>query len=258
MERSGMNIIRLKMPEPKRFKAFTVSEYRDLLVIRNEIQSNAADEKQIFEEMLEELYPDYTMMEREYIFINVLLASIGKDKIEAVFNCPKCKRKSNMLLNLRQQPLGTPTLKVSNITIKFKYPDKRYDLAELFFKCVDTVNDGENTYEWSKLTKADKDAVVDLISYETFKELASQLLMIDTYQTVTCCTKHEIKYNDALSLFKVILNPTEIFQFYRINHVLAKHDYSIGDLMNMMPFERSLVLTLVEKDVKNKQNQNKG
>ena len=245
-----MDIIRIKLPEPKRFAPFKVADYRDLLIIRNEIKANEEDEQQIFNELLEDLYPEYNVLLREFIFINVLLSSLGKSTVEVEFVCPVCKAKKKALLHLQQKPLAKPTITIDNITITFNYPDKKYSPVDMFLNTIDTVSDGESVFKWVDLSDEDKDAVIELVTFKDLESIIDKLGMIHTFQKITCCKTHDVKYTDALSIFKLVINPDDIFLFYRINHALVKSDYSIRDIMSMLPVERTIALSLVEKDLK--------
>lgn len=247
-----MNIIRVKLPSGTvRFKPFTVEEYRNLLLIRNEMKSTPQEKQEILDGLLEELYPEYSVFEREYIFLNVFLGSIGKTAINTQFTCPCCENKTRMVLRLAQPPLRNPELQVNNITFKFKLPERPDEPDVLFNKTIDRIYDGENEYPWSDLADY-HEQLVDMISFDDFAKLSSQFCSVYVNQTVTCCKKHVIKFTRLLDLFEILLNPDEIFNFYRINRALVRNEYSLTDIMQMLPIERSIALTLVEKEIKDK------
>lgn len=247
-----MNIIRVKLPDGvKRFKPLTVSDYRDLLLIRNEMKSNPEERQEILDQMLEELYPEYAKFEREYIFLCVLIASIGKSKIPLSFECPSCHKDVKFLLDIHQQPLTKPELKINNITFKFRLPTEHAEPDVLFRETIDEVSDGESTYKWKDIPEYHS-TLIDMISFNDFEQLTKQFSPIKVDRTVTCCKQHVIKYNRLLELFELLVDPNEIFTFYRINRVLAKHQYQLADVMNMFPVERSIALTLIEKEMKEK------
>ena len=60
--------------------------------------------------------------------------------------------------------------------------------------------------------------------------------------------KYVKKYTDIVDVFKLLVNPDEIFTFYQINHTLVKSNYSLNSIMKMIPAERGFVLKLIEKD----------
>ncbi|APU01981.1 baseplate protein [Aeromonas phage L9-6] len=247
-----MNIIRVKLPGgTKRFKPFTVSEYRDLLLVRNEMRSNPKERQEILDELLAEMFPEYTPFEREYIFLNVYIGSMGKALVDATFKCPKCGSTHRIRLKLTQEPMKAPELTVNNITFKFKMPEKSEAPDVLFNKTIDNISDGENEYNWSDLVDQ-HDELIDMISYEEFVELSKSFRSIKVSQKIQCCVEHDLSFDNMLELFEVLLNPDEIFNFYKINRALVKYDYSLDDVMSMMPVERSIVLSLVEKELKEK------
>lgn len=246
-----MNIIRVKMPDgAKRFKPFTVSQYRDFLLTSTDIKNNPKDEQIILDELLEELYPDVDPVFREYVFLNVFISSIGKTKIPLVFSCPECKKERKLLLNLEQKALEPIVINVAGLSIKFKYIIPSDDYAKTFIESIVSVSDGNVEYQWCELTEDVKESIIDSISFQEFETVVRRMNTILIDQKITCCQTHEIRYNRLLPIFKLMLNPDELFTFYRINHLLTKSNYSFGDLMNMLPVERNIALTLVEKELK--------
>lgn len=247
-----MNIVRVKLPSGiKRFKPFTVSEYRDMLLIRNEMKTNPDERQDILDQMLEELYPEFDKFEREYIFLCVFIASIGKSKIPLSFECPHCHKEVKFVLDINQDPLKSPEIRVNNITFKFRLPSEYAEPDVLFQQTIEEVSDGEATYKWKDIPEYHS-ALIDMISFDDFSNLTKQFCPIRVERTITCCKTHEIRYTRLLELFELLVDPNEIFTFYRINRVLTKHNYQLSDVMNMFPVERSIALTLIEKEMKEK------
>lgn len=250
-----MNIIRIKLPDGvQRFKPFTVKDYRDFLLVSTEIKMNPSEEQIILDELLEEIYPDVDPAFREYIFLNVFTSSLGKTRVPLCFTCPTCKKERKMLLNLQVEALKPIVLETAGLKIKFKYVKPSTDYAKTFLEAIESVSDGINEYVWSELPEDVRDQVIDSISFSEFEEVVKQMHTIKIEQKIKCCETHDLRYVGLLPLFKLLLNPDELFIFYRINHLLAKSNYSIGDVMNMLPVERGIALTLVEKDVKEANN----
>lgn len=248
-----MNIIRIKLPRgTRRFKPITVSEYRDLLLIRNEMRSKPEEKTEIFSELLEEMFPEYTPFEREHIFLVVYSGSLGKSLVDATFTCPICKSTHNMRLKLTQDPLKTPELTVNNITFKFRMPDSTGSPDELFNNTIDRIYDGQAEYYWDELDEEQHEQLIDLISFDEFTELSKAFKPISVNQKISCCKDYDISFDNMIDLFEVLVNPEEIFNFYKINRALVRHDYSLTDIMGMLPIERSIVLSLVEKELKEK------
>lgn len=245
-----MNIIRVRLPEgTKRFKPFTVADYRDFLLIRNDLVTNKAEEQEIVDELLEELYPNFTPAERFYIFVKVFTSSIGKSKMPIVFTCPTCGQEHKMILDLALPNMETPTVTIDNLTLTFNYPDViTDDYQKLFTDTISTVSDGENTYKWSDLGIEEKNAVIDMVTFDVFEQIVKKLHPVYISRKFKCCDTHEMVYKDILSVFKLLLNPDEIFLFYRINRVLTRSEYSLQDIMQMLPVERQIALSLIEKE----------
>lgn len=252
----NMNIIRIKMPYGvRRFEPFNVSQYRDFLLVSSDMKTNPNEEQTILDELLEELYPDVESVFREYVFLNVFTSSIGKTKIPLVFSCPDCGKEKKMLLNLAQKALQPISLEAGGLTINFKYVVPSDDFAQTFIDSIFSVSDGDNEFLWEELEDDVKENVIDSISFREFETVIQKMYTICVDHKVSCCNSHRIFYNRLLPIFKLILNPDELFTYYRINHLLTKSNYSFGDVMNMLPVERNIALTLVEKDLK-EANQN--
>ena len=250
-----MNIIRIKLPDGvQRFKPFTVKDYRDFLLVSTEIKMNPSEEQIILDELLEEIYPDVDPAFREYIFLNVFTSSLGKTRVPLCFTCPTCKKERKMFLNLQVEALRPIVLETAGLKITFKYVKPSSDYAKTFLEAIERVSDGVNDYAWSELPEEVREQVIDSISFAEFEEVVKQMHTIKIEQKIKCCESHDLRYVGLLPLFKLLLNPDELFLFYRINHLLSRSNYSVGDIMNMLPAERGIVLSLVERDVKEANN----
>lgn len=250
------NLLRIKLPEGvQRFRMFSVQDYRDFILIRKDIEDNP-EEQEIFDEMLEELYPEQDKSYRGYLFINALTSSLAKKVIPIEYVCPNCKGDVQVGLNMRLPSLQTPIIETAGLRITFKYPSKEYeDPAKKFYDCIYKVADDTNEYLWSDLSEEDKDQVINAITYVSFQEAIQKISPVMIKQDVRCRKCGHVKTiirDSALDVFKLLLSPDEIIIFYRINRILTRAGYSNADLMSMLPLERSIALSLVEKEnVKN-------
>lgn len=245
------NIIRVKLPDGvHRFKPFTVADYRDFLLIRNDIVTNLEEQTEIVDELLEELYPSYDAGVRGYIFMKVLTSSIGKTLLPLQYECRQCGKKHRIMLNLSSKELKKPTIEVDNIKLNFKYPHKiTDDYADVFLKSIDSIEHEGQEYKWASLDEDTKTQIVDVITYDKFEEILTKLRSININQTIRCCKNTELQIHSPLDLFKLMFSPDEIFIFYRTNRLLNKSEYAMSDIMNMMPIERNIALGLLEKEV---------
>lgn len=158
------------------------------------------------------------------------------------------------MLNLAIPALQPIVLETAGLKIKFKYVKPSNDYAKTFLEAIESVSDGDNAYAWDELPEDVRDQVIDTISFAEFENVVKKMHTILIEQKIKCCDTHELRYTDLLGLYKLILNPDELFTFYRISHLLVKNNYSFGDLMNMILVERNIALSLVEKDVKEANN----
>lgn len=247
------NIVRCVLPDGvHRYKPFTVEDYRDFLLIRNDMTSKAPDEqKKILDETIEEYFPDIPASWRPYAFLQVFTSSIGKTKIPISYECDKCKNKKRVLFNIQQKDLINPVIEVAGIKIQFRFPENDSgDLISLVNDNIYSVTDSDSTYLWSDLSDSDKLAVIDAIDAESFEKIIKSMKPIYFELKLGCCSLRTITYTDILDLFKLLIHPDEVFTFYQINHVLVKNNYDLSSVMKMIPVERSIALSLIEKDVK--------
>lgn len=247
------NIIRCVLPDGvHRFKPFTVADYRDFLLIRNDLRTKSPEEqKQVLDEMLEDYFSEYPVVFRPYMFMKVFTGSIGKTKIPVSFVCPKCEKEKSTLFDLSQADLKKPEFEIAGIKIFFKFPEREYeDKAEMIYDCIHEIEHNGNLYKWSSLDKEDQLQVIDAIDFSTFEQIYTQLTPMRFTLRMKCCELRTNIYDDILSVFKLLLNPDEVFSFYQINHTLVKSHYDLDSIMKMIPVERSIALSLIEKDNK--------
>lgn len=247
------NIIRCELPDGiHRFKPFTVEDYRDFLLVRNDITSKTEEEQsQILDELQKDYFPEYPRAQRAYIFLKVFLSSIGKTKIPVRIECPVCGNTKAHLFNLHQEPMIDPEIEVAGLKIKFKFPEKDYgeDLASMVTENIVSVKDDNSTYLWTELSDENKLQVIEALDIETFENIITKMSVFNFTLKTSCCRSQEIKYRNFKDLFNLLLHPDEIFTFYKINHHITKQGYSLESIMRMIPIERGITLSLIEKDL---------
>lgn len=247
------NIVRCVLPDGvHRFKPFTVADYRDFLLIRNDMNSKTPEEQeQSLNEIIEDYFPDIRAAWRPYVFLQVFTSSIGKTKIPVAYECPKCKAHKKTLFNIKQNDLINPVIETAGIKIHFKFPDNDTDdLVELIKDNIHSVSDSDSTYLWEDLDDEQKLSVVDAIDADSFESIVKAMKPIYFELKLNCCEKRTIVYSSVLELFKLLIHPDEVFTFYQINHVLVKNSYDLNSVLNMIPVERNIALSLIEKDIK--------
>lgn len=248
------NIIRCKLPDGvHRFKPFTVADYRDFLLIRNDMVNRDEQEQEILiSELASDYFNEYPKSWQHYIFLQTFTGSVGKTKIPIVFECPICGKKTKRLFNLSQEPLVHPKIQLNDDTAAiFNFPEELdIDPGQLVLKCIDKVEYQGKTYDWIDLTKETQDAIISIIDFEKFEAIVKLLKPLHFEMKLKCCEEHLIVYDDLCSIFKLLINPDEIFPFYEINHILIKNNYDISSIMDMLPAERSIALSLIERDNK--------
>lgn len=249
------NIIRCVLPDGvHRFKPFKVEDYRDFLLVRNDMETKSEEEQKILvDELIADYFGEFPESWQKFIFLNVYTGSIGNTKIPVVYECPKCKQVIRALLNLHNEELLNPEVQLSDsIKLIFKFPETTSDNApELVLNNIIKVEYEGEKYNWDDLDDQTKNSIGDLLTIEKFEQIVKSLKPIHYELRLRCCGKEStIVYDDMYSLFSLLINPDEIFPFYEINHIMNKHGYSTEDIMNMLPVERTMLLALIEKDSK--------
>ncbi|ANA49533.1 baseplate hub assembly protein [Salmonella phage vB_SnwM_CGG4-1] len=247
------NIIRCVLPDGvHRFKPFTVADYRDFLLVRNDLLNKSSDEQtNILNELLNDYFHEFPETWRPHIFLKVFTGSIGKTKIPIAFSCPICGKKKQTLFDLSLDDLKSPEVEVAGIKIYFNFPNKFYaDKAQQINDNIRSILYNGTEILWENLSDEDKLQVIDAIDIDTLEKIISQMTPMSLTLKMKCCKTTTIKYEDFLNIFCLLLNPDEVFSFYQINHMLVKNQYDMNSIMNMIPVERSIALSLVEKDNK--------
>ena len=249
------NIVRCELPDGvQRFKPFTVEDYRDLLLVRNDMNTKSEeDQKQLIAELMDDYFHDHPVEYRPYIFLKVFLSSIGKTKIPVRMKCPKCGKYKQYLFNLNQPPLTNPKVEGAGLTLKFKKPIEIIDdTGKMILDNIISVKDSSGEYQWNELSDSNKLTVIDAIDVETLEKILSQMKPFNFELKTSCCdTTTVLKYDNIVDIFKLLLHPDEIFTFYQINHrLVSQGKYDLNSIMKMLPIERGITLSLIEKDLK--------
>lgn len=248
------NIVRCKLPTGvHRFKPFTVADYRDFLLVRNDLNGKSPEEQlELIEELLADYYGEYPETYRPYIFIKTFTSSIGKTKLPVQFKCKTCDKDKMTFFDLDLPDLNNPIIETCGITITLKFPERKVtDTTQYILDNILSVNDGEE-HSWDSLSNEDKQDVIDAITIEALEDLLKQIKPVYRELNLRCCNTTKSVYDNILNIFKLILNPDEVFSFYQTNHMLAKNHYDVNSVMKMLPIERTIVLSLIEKDKNNK------
>lgn len=246
-------IVRCELPDKVyRVNPFSVSDYRDLLLIRNDMEGKTRNEQEIIlSEMLEDYFPSEKKSHRAYIFMKRFTASIGKTFVPVKFVCPTCNTTKLTRLDLSQASIKDYEICTYNgVKIKIGFPDIFSEISEMISDNIKSIEIDGHIYLWDDLSEEEKLQVIDLIPAELLSEIEKKFKPVQAKFTASCCKSTEVSYDNFLDLFLIILNPEEIFSFYQVNHLMIKKNYSLQDLMGMLPVERSIYLSLIEKDLK--------
>ncbi|QLA10593.1 baseplate protein [Shewanella phage Thanatos-2] len=245
-------IVRCELPDKVfRVNPFSVTDYRDLLLIRNDMEGKSRKEQEvILSEMLEDYFPTEKESHRAYIFMKRFTASIGKTFVPVKFVCPTCNATKLTRLDLTQKPIKDYEINGYGVKIVIGFPDKFTELSEMISDNIKSIEFNSQVYLWKDLSEEEKLNVIDLIPVESLSEIEKNFKPVKAKFMASCCKSTEVVYDNFLDLFLIILNPEEIFSFYQVNHLMIKKNYSLQDLMSMIPIERSIYLSLIEKDLK--------
>lgn len=248
------NIIRCRLPDGiHRFKPFTVADYRDFLLIRNDMISKTdSEQEELVSELAADYFNEYPKSWQQYLFLNVFTGSVGKTKVPIVFQCPTCGKSQKRLFNIAQDGLVAPKIQLNDETeLSFKFPDEIYaDSALLILDNIESVSHKGAEYLWQDLDKETQDNIIEMLDFEKFEMLVKKLKPIHFEMNISCCERHTIVFEDLASIFKLLINPDEVFPFYEINNILIKNNYDWNSIMAMLPAERSIALSMIERDSK--------
>lgn len=247
------NIVRCETPEKTfRFQPFKVSDYRDFILVRADLKNHdVKKQEEILNDLLDDYFEGHPKTYQQYFFLKVFTSSIAKTKIPIVFTCPVCGKKIEHIFNIYQDALINPKIKLSEeTTINLKFPDKlETNISKLLLNNITTVEHKGVKYDWSKLDDETKETLFELITVEQLPDVLKAMKPIYfELKTRKCCDKSStLVYDDLLSIFKLLINPDEIFSFYEINHILSQNGYDTTSIMNMYPIERTIALSAIEK-----------
>lgn len=232
-----------------KFKPFTVKDYRDLLIIRSEYSNDPT----VLDELLEDLYPSIEKQYRFSAFIKVFSSSLGKDKIKVKLTCKEHGNKQAFL------DLYTPNIDYTKHTIN---QGTEYEMNLVFRpgvpgECpVDFIKDSlmyieqdNKMYEVASLGTQDIDDILANITSKDVNEIMKKCNVINYEILGTCCIKHT--FTDIKSLYEVLFDVSELFEYYKINRYLVKNGYTNNDVMDMMLAERTISVAIVSKEEKN-------
>lgn len=246
------NIVRCKLPTGiHRLKPFTVQDYRDILLIRTEMASKTSNEQTVLvNEMLADYFSEFPESYRPYIFLKTFSTSIGKTRLPVQWTCSTCNKVAKTLLNIQIEELKTPVIETCGVKINFKFPDVyEPDPVKFINENIYSVDDG-TLHLWTELSEEDKLSVIDAITLESIEQLLKQIHPIYIEIHMNCCDKRTVTYTNIKDVVNLLLNPDEVFSFYQTNHVLTKSHYDLNSVMKMIPMERTIALSLIEKDNK--------
>lgn len=266
--------IRIKLPSEDfpvyRTRPLRVSEFRDLLLIRYQMGVEPTEESiMIADEVLADLFPDAPIKYRPYIFLVVYCDSRGLDIVQIKHKCPACSAESTVGVSIKPGPLERPSMELLNgVTLNYNYTDP-FDMNSLDFigiveKTIHSVSVGDEEYEWTELDQETKDMIIDSIDYHKFMEYIKGLSVIPAFpiQNAACCdvakankTDH-IQFEGFYELFRFLLNPDEINLYYRSNKAMINSGFTLKDIEDMAPMEKSITLTLIEEELRRRSEAN--
>lgn len=254
-----MNLVRCKYPDGRveRFPMMTVEDYRDLLMIRTDMEPRPQEEQEsIMMEVLENYTPGVPKNYKPYVFCSIYLSSLGNTYVPLVVECPICKKEIKLNVNFEQKGLSDIEVKTKfGIKLIIKFPEDDSNIVEHIQNNIIKVIDSVKEYDWSELTDVEKIAVIGAIDMDVMTEIIEKSNPIFKSITLKCCGEvMDIKITDMLSMFKLFIHRDEIQNFYRINHRMTTMNYDMKSIMSMIPMERTLALALIEHDLKEAAN----
>lgn len=243
-----MDIVRFKIFDKKyRFSPFTVKEYRDLLLVRAELEQDST----ALDDLLEYMFPDIDHNYRWFAFMRRYIATVGKDKIKMKYKCSSCEKSNLFIFNIKTDSIEYKKYDVrkTNLRLILK-PSVKTDISSLeFLDNIYKVVTDDKEYIWDDMSDDDKKQIynsIDLIDINNMKDLS---LLSYEYKT-RCCNERIVKIYNFIDLYKILFTIDEIFDFYKTNRILTTKGYSNNDLMDMLYVERTIALSLIHNEEK--------
>lgn len=225
-----------------RFKPFTVKDYRDLLLVRAELE----DDDKALDDLLEYLFSDIDINYRPLAFMKRLIASIGKDKLKMRFKCSKCEKEKMFIFNIETKHVDYVEYTVPKTNIKLKVKPSLLNTEQDSFEFLDNIYEVSTdlSIKWTDLSKSDKDQIYNALDLHDINSIKEKSLIKYSYNT-KCCESKSVNIYNFLDMYKILFTIDEIFDFYKTNRILNTKGYSNNDLMNMLYVERSIALSLI-------------
>lgn len=243
-----MEIIRFNVFDKKyRFRPFTVKEYRDLLLVRTELD----EDETALNDLLEYLFPDIEQDYRSSVFMKRYIATVGKDKLKMKYRCSTCDKNNMFIFNIKTDniELKQYDVKKTNISLLIRPSILKEIKPKDFLENIEEVIIDQIHYKWIDLSDQEKEQVYQALDMVDINDIKEQTLLYYQYKN-KCCNDREVKIYNFIDLYKILFTVDEIFEFYKTNRILTNKGYTNADLMDMLYVERTIALSLVYNEEK--------
>ena len=215
------------------------------------------------------------IFDMQNIFIELRKMSVG-DTVEWVFACGECGEKNTVIIDLndfelKEDESHSPTIQLTEgLSIEMRYPqteelkeiagtNTHAEIYSVAAKCIDKIYMEDAVYTSEETSFEERLEFIENLTSDTFDNVRNFFetmpVMEHTIQ-FKCkkCGKDNYSFmNGYLDFFVCILFHESLQNYFKTNFLLMQeHKYSLTEIENWMPWERSVYISMLIQHLKKK------